>query len=270
MLTSLITNVSSVLFMERIGAKTKLRAFTLIELLVVIAVIAILAALILPTLAAAKSKGLQIKCLTQGKQINLALIMYADDNASRWPDTRMFQNMSAQIASFNGGPPGGDSLNDFTTSALGGFASSIMPYIAGGSSSFSQVFWCPADRKSVPTNSPVASVDWMYRWLLSTYAQTQRVETSTFARPSSQVCYHEAPVDFHFGNVPVWVFAASGITRQPRVNAAFVDGHASLWYVPKSDIPAVSYDANWFGFPHPIGDGYDSYLDPAQGWDVGR
>ncbi|HVM47591.1 MAG TPA: prepilin-type N-terminal cleavage/methylation domain-containing protein [Candidatus Acidoferrum sp.] len=62
--------------------------FTLIELLVVIAIIAILAALLLPTLAAAKEKAKRVACKSNMRQAIITVHLYANDWQDLLPDGR--------------------------------------------------------------------------------------------------------------------------------------------------------------------------------------
>ncbi len=78
------------------------RGFTLIELLVVIAIISVLAAILFPAFASAREKARQIACLSNEKQMGLAVMQYAQDNdeaivpyANSYPvdNTQAFQEL---------------------------------------------------------------------------------------------------------------------------------------------------------------------------------
>ena len=127
----------------------KVQTFTLIELLVVIAIIAILAAMLLPALSAARERAKSSNCLTNLRSMSLAMSMYCDNNNDYYTDYS----------------PTGESKAPYTDESGENiyWPEMVMPYLAAGdtdhssfkkyNASASGIFSCPS-QALLPLKNP--------------------------------------------------------------------------------------------------------------------
>jgi prepilin-type N-terminal cleavage/methylation domain-containing protein/prepilin-type processing-associated H-X9-DG protein len=124
--------------------KRSLSGFTLIELLVVIAIIAILAAILFPVFAQAREKARETQCLSNKKQIGLAIMQYVQDYDEVYPINDWSYCHVTQVGPIVGGVGSGNCTapNEWADTQIG-WMESIQPYVKS-----SGVLQCPDAKNS--------------------------------------------------------------------------------------------------------------------------
>jgi len=219
------------------------KAFTLIELLVVIAIIAILAAILFPVFAQAKKAAKKTACLSNVKQLSLAVIMYGadyDDMApangeglmptsswGAWTPLEPWTGLNGAPWGFGGGANA--PLGFMDPGASQNWGAELFPYIKS-----MDMYVCQsaqndsrADLKPVPNNNKAGRTSYVFNGCVSAKSLTapsKPAEIVTFQGRATTV--REAVV-------------------LPRMNG-FSDGTTK----------ANDSDDNWLGFTHDKGDNY--------------